>query len=171
MTAKSKLIKDYLRMGHSPTLIAQEVGVNYRTVMYHKNKLAGEGARKPQPTRSSPEARASSPSPLESPIDQVLHDTSLSQDSQRRVLSEIADSSNTADNTRVAAIRALAYLEQLTGNQGDFGPGPPQSQEEKIFRLSLMVEACDQYIVKKALEKAYDGDLSFLSTGELVANA
>jgi hypothetical protein len=97
----------------------------------------------------------------------------LTPEEQRRRLSDVARNAAFAGNFQleIAAIQALARLDAQIGARDSLGPGPPLTDEDKIHRLGLLIEACGKRITRKALEKTFGKDWSGGGTQENQTNA
>ena len=86
----------------------------------------------------------------------------LSADEQRRRLSAVVRHAGNAGNFQleIAAIQALARLDERIGAKDRLGPGPPLDDEDKVHRLGLLIEACGKRITRKALERAFSGSFT-----------
>lgn len=81
----------------------------------------------------------------------------LTAEEQRQRLSTVARNAAITGNYQleIAAIQALARLDAQIGARDRLGPGPPLTDEDKVHRLSLLIEACGKRITRKAWEKVY----------------
>ena len=81
----------------------------------------------------------------------------LTAEEQRQRLSAVARSAAATGNFQleIAAIQALARLDAQLGARDRLGPGPPLTDEDKIHRLYLLLEAVGKRIARKAWERAF----------------
>jgi hypothetical protein len=86
----------------------------------------------------------------------------LTPEEQRQRLSNLARQASLTGNFQleIAAIQALARLDAQIGARDRLGPGPPLTDEDKIHRLSLLIEACGKRITRKAWRKAFGVELT-----------
>lgn len=89
----------------------------------------------------------------------TLNDTGLplTAEEQRQRLSTVARNAAITGNFQleIAAIQALARLDAQIGARDRLGPGPPLTDDDKIHRLSLLLEAVGKRLARKAWERAY----------------
>ncbi len=96
----------------------------------------------------------------------------LTAEEQRQRLSTVARNAATTSNFQleIAAIQALARLDAQIGARDRLGPGPPLDDEQKIHRLSLLLEACGKRISRKAWEKAWSNQDSSKPKSDTVSD-
>jgi len=96
------------------------------------------------------------PTVTEREIEAIKDSNTLSTQEQREHLSWLALNA-TRDEARVAAHRALQQLDQSLGVQTKLGPGEPLTKEGRVFRLSLLMEACGKDTTLEAMNRAFGG--------------
>lgn len=86
----------------------------------------------------------------------------MTPEEQRKRLSAVVRHASNAGNFQleIAAIQALARLDERIGAKDRLGPGPPLTDEDKVHRLGLLIEACGKRITRKALERAFNGSFT-----------
>lgn len=84
-------------------------------------------------------------------------DASLTPAAKRKILDDLAKS---ADNpqVRIQAILASARLDAAEGKRDALGPGAPLTDEDKIHRLALLLEACGTYLATHAWKQAFKNE-------------
>lgn len=142
-------------------------GTSISTVRKARAELIEEGLLSPSyraplfPPKSTPETTGdklikSLPS---EEIGKLLedYDGSLTPQDMRKILHGIAA---TADNpaNRIQAIIAIARLDAQEGKRDTLGPGPPLTDDDKVHRLSLLLEACGKTLAREAWGKAFKPD-------------
>lgn len=82
----------------------------------------------------------------------------LTAEEQRQRLSTVARNAAATGNYQleIAAIQALARLDAQIGARDRLGPGPPLTDDDKIHRLSLLLEAVGKRTARKAWERAFN---------------
>lgn len=82
----------------------------------------------------------------------------LTAEEQRQRLSTVARNAAITGNFQleIAAIQALARLDAQIGARDRLGPGPPLTDDDKIHRLSLLLEAVGKRIARKAWERVWN---------------
>jgi len=182
-TAKAiELAKEYLL--HHPSASTEEVakntGISPRSVTSARKVLVGLGmlGRSPFDHRSKPGSRPemgddSTPNgpneaalPAEPGSDLPnfdrhiagISDEPLTIEEMKARYSRIARWAgvNKEFNLEIAAIGALARLEQQTGDRNRLGPPPPLTREAKVKRESAIIEACGPSITAESVIVAFD---------------
>jgi len=82
----------------------------------------------------------------------------LTAEEQRQRLSTVARNAAITGNFQleIAAIQALARLDAQIGARDRLGPGPPLTDDDKIHRLSLILQAVGKRIARKAWERTFN---------------
>ena len=98
-----------------------------------------------------------------------MDSNTLSTQEQREHLSWLALNA-TRDEARVAAHRALQQLDQALGVQTKLGPGEPLTREGRIFRLSLLMEACGKDVAEESMRRVFHAVENGTAIRDLDAN-
>lgn len=171
---------DSLASGHSPTIreVMEKFSCSRRTAQYVRAALLKSGAipagiirKGGRPLKQRPSVRLpNSESPTDLPansastdeqaasamVQRVLSGESvpLTTEQQRALLSElILHSPNHA--IKVAAQNSLTKLDAQTGGGVSYSPGVPLTVEQRVKRLSLLMQACGFQVVKLSLKTAF----------------
>lgn len=170
---------DSLARGHSPTIneVMERFSCARRTAQYVRAQLLRSGAipagiirkggrpMKARPTIRLPDSDQLIDLPPDRPVEKeaasamiqrVLSGESvpLTLEQQRALLSElILHSPNHA--IKVAAQNSLTKLDAQTGGGVSYSPGVPLTVEQKVKRLSLLMQACGFQIVKLSIKAAF----------------
>ena len=59
------------------------------------------------------------------------------------------------ENRRISALHKLSRIKMDRGEKANLGPGPPLTPEQKIERLSLLLQACGVELSQRAWDTAF----------------
>ena len=164
---KRTLIKLYIQNhpGASITETAKETGCSRAMVSVVRKELQIEGNELP-PSRSVPQDElvgmdgGDSPDNSETFADVITRVLSgqglkLTAPQQAQVFSELAIHPKAHPSTRISALNGLRALEATAQQTADLGPGPPLTREDRLHRLSLLIEACGMDLSREAFLRAF----------------
>lgn len=160
-TNKKALVHAYIdaHPGASLTEVAREVGVSRALVsIVRAEDRAASGdflpARSPGGALDSDIPSAQTFAEV---IQQVLlgNGLKLSPLQQAQVYSGLATHPKAHPGTVISALNGLRALEASAAQTNDIGPGIPLTPEQRIHRLSLLLEACGPTTAKAAWSRAF----------------
>lgn len=99
-------------------------------------------------------AKFSAPPSGEPTVDEIAGDPQLTLDDKRRMLRDLAKSSEVRDEAKISAIRTLHHIDESSGKAQDLGPGVPLTFEDIVQRLYLLIAAAGPDAAREAVRLA-----------------
>jgi len=88
----------------------------------------------------------------------ILASADMDVPERRRRLSELARKARVdgSGQLEIAAIQAIAKLDEQSGTKDSLGPGPPLSRADKVNRLGVLIEVCGASITAESVVKSLE---------------
>lgn len=88
----------------------------------------------------------------------ILTSSDMDVPERRRRLSELARKARVdgSGQLEIAAIQAIAKLDEQSGTKDRLGPGAPLTRTDKVKRLGVLIEVCGPSIVAEAISISFE---------------